>query len=223
MLIYLLSIFISLMLSFYFGITTITYNSKSKVNRVFLYLSLSIVSWLSILLISQIINSKETSIFLFRYFSFGLFFHSAFFLLFFLSFTQNDRLGLKIFIYSVTVIFTILQIGVGFLVKEFVFTGVGFRPIFNFESLIFKIYLIYNFLSIFVSVMIFLLWLLKTSSKREKSQARIIIFSLLTTTIIGIVSKVLFQMLKIDINHFSSFLLVLSISGIWLALVKYII
>ncbi len=211
-------------ISMYIGFYSIKLDYRSKLNRVFLLLILSLIIWnLSYLFIYDA-NSKEACILWHKISAIGWCFSFPLMLHFSLILSKNENLLRKpfiyFFIYFPAFVFLIKNSFVDFSALDFIYKNNIWIAIVSNESVWYKLFLIYSILLTIFTVSV--IWIWGFTSKREslRNQARIIIFSIL----ISVIGGILFNSFSTIYNefptssHYFAFVLIL---GIWYTILKY--
>lgn len=138
-------------------------------------------------------------------------------------FSKNNLLKISIpILFIIAVILTIKSSCQPILAKDYYKIDNVWYCVSNNESSWFWLFIFYTLSIFIINIYIYLNWLFKTNSKREKLQANIILICYLSYAILGFISDILFPYFNItiipDISHVFSLIWV---AGIGYSIIKY--
>ncbi len=208
------------------GIYVLRLDPRAALNRVFFVLCLIFGFWSFDNVLFQLIKDKNTLIFYHKLFVFSWCFHIGVIIHFTLILIKKNDLLKKrltyVLLYLPGFIFTFKEIITGFIEKDYIITGFGWRPVYNMSSPWYLAYEIYYTVPVLIGIFLVWLWGKNSESVREKKQARIIIISGFIGLAVSYIQSSLLPRLNINfLPPMATITILIWIFGMWLAIVKY--
>lgn len=208
--------FMATMIYLYVGISAYKHNTKSKINRTFLLLCSSYAIWSFAYSFAYVANSNSVFVIWNKISALGWCSFSAISLFLVLLITENEfadnAIG-KMIIFIPAILF--------FYIAVFLF-GDGIETPNWIEKFFYIGNFLYNFFSLLISIVLLFLWGIKSESKRNKIQARILVISSLLPFILNLLVQSIFPMMGFkNIPLMGQLFAVILIAGIYIVIEKY--
>ena len=212
----------------FMGISTLLKDPKSKVNKIFFIMSITLYLWA--IMLALLINSPDadTAAFYRRLITFCWSFLYYEFLYYCIYLTKNeniiDKLWMKILLLLPACITFCLYFFQPYTASDFAWTSYGWSILAtqNRGLVWYCFFDAYYILYVLVGLLLIYHWGKKSKFKRELKQSRIIVSSMLITALIGTITDVILPQFKIQLMpQVTIIIFLIAIGGIWYSVSKY--
>ena len=211
----------------YMGVSTFLKDPKGKVNKTFFIISITLYFWA--VMLALMINSPDvgTAAIYERLttFSWSFLYYEILYYCIFLTKSENmlRRTGQHLLLFLPAVITFCLYFFQPYTTSDFVRTNFGWAIIVpQNRGLIWDCFFdIYFTLYVVAGILLIYYWGKKSKFKRELKQSKIMVSSMIITSIIAIVIDVFLPHLKIRMPQITIIAILIAIGGMWYSIIKY--
>lgn len=215
---------ISLMICFYIGFHVLSLDIRSKVNRLFFLLSLSMCLWALCSIFISSAKDKETLLIWFKIATFAFIPYFALTLHFFLEITKVIKLKsyFYLLIYLPTLILIYGNLTSSLIYKDFIKENNFWIFILEDVSPWMLFYAIYLNLYLLISGILIFLWNKKSKTYKHKRQSFIILIIFIIVSVIGVLEGFFLPAFtKYQSRGLPPIILLFWMIGIWYSMIKY--
>jgi len=208
------------------GVYLISINPKKAVNKIFFLLSLGLAIWALSDAFTYNASTKDAAFIWHKIGSIGWTFAPAFFLHFFILLSEKKLRylggGNIILIYIPSLFFFYYEVGIGFMLQDFVLEAYGWREIINKKGFMPYVFDIYYLTYLSYGFWVVYRWGKDSKSKRKMAQAKMILATGIITLAGVVVSDRILPIIEVlKAPSFSSIFLMVMLFGIFYSVVKY--